>query len=187
MSNNAIKQFLEDQRLSFVEVSNVSGLKASTLSSAAAKPVLQASVRVIAGIAKTVDMSPGQLVDKLLQIEDDNYKLKHSNLFITDDVKAIIKDKGLIIRKPFELMISGFTVGGETPFYIIKNGYTDQVRTFDEVVDNKIIKELYYHGYLKLTDEDDAKSDESMGFLSRKLKMTDNQVSELIKKIKAGN
>ncbi|HAT53860.1 MAG TPA: XRE family transcriptional regulator [Lactobacillus sp.] len=95
----SILTLLNDQQLSLTDVSRDSGIGLSTLSTAIKRPVETWSLRIINGLAKSLFMKPGDLVD---EIQDLPYQL-----MINDQKQTI---QGVYIANKSDYMNIKFVV-----------------------------------------------------------------------------
>ena len=68
---SAIKELLIENDSSIAEVSRTSDVSATTIYSAADKPVAKTSVAVIKAIATTINKTPGDVLNELIKLEKD--------------------------------------------------------------------------------------------------------------------
>lgn len=70
MSKSILDQYLDQHDVTRYKVSKVGGVAESTLANTAKTEVIKYGVHVLRAIAKTVDKTPGQVLDELLDMEN---------------------------------------------------------------------------------------------------------------------
>lgn len=73
---NVLQKYLDQNNVTKYQVSKLSGLSQMTLSHATAdsKPLSGQTVKVISAVAQALGKTPGQVLDDLIELDEDNSK-----------------------------------------------------------------------------------------------------------------
>ncbi|MBP1044577.1 helix-turn-helix domain-containing protein [Vagococcus sp. BWB3-3] len=91
----ALEVYAARSGLTMYRISKISGLPPSTIKNAFKKTLGQTTIRTLQAIAKTVQASPGELLDELLEIEETIVRQE------LNDINELIKQ---------QLIVLGYTI-----------------------------------------------------------------------------